>query len=298
MKILITGGTGLIGRALIDKLEDHEITVLTRSAQKAASLLPGRVQYIESLDALDSFDDIDAIINLAGEPIVDKRWSEKQKGLICSSRWGITEQIVKKILESDSPPHTFISGSAVGYYSDQGDKEIDESLTVDSTDFAHLVCANWEKIARRASATGSTRVCVLRTGVVLSPTGGALKKMLLPYKLGLGGPIGKGQQFFPWIHIDDMTSGIVHLLNSEDLKGDFNFTAPTPVTNKEFSSALATALQRPHFLFTPEIAIKLALGEASQLLLDSQKVIPVALQESGFNFSYQTLQPALENLVQ
>ncbi|CZF84634.1 MULTISPECIES: TIGR01777 family oxidoreductase [Grimontia] len=298
MNILITGGTGLIGRALINKLEDHDVTVLTRSAKKAASLLPSRVQSIESLDALDSFDYIDAIINLAGEPIVDKRWSEKQKGLICSSRWGLTEQIVKKILESDSPPHTFISGSAVGYYSNQGDKEIDESLKVDSNDFAHLVCANWEKIARRATATRSTRVCILRTGVVLSTTGGALKKMLLPYKLGLGGPIGKGKQFFPWIHLEDMTNGIIHLLNNESLKGDFNFTAPTPVTNKEFSLALATSLQRPHFLFTPEIAIKLALGEASQLLLDSQRVIPVALQESGFNFSYETLQPALENLVQ
>ncbi|KXF79869.1 TIGR01777 family oxidoreductase [Enterovibrio coralii] len=295
MHILITGGTGLIGRALIDKLSDHEITLLTRSESKARSLFSRQLNCISNLDDLPDFNAIDAVINLAGEPIVDKRWSDQQKGIICSSRWGITEHLVKKILEADNPPHTFISGSAVGIYGDQGDKVIDETFVSDASDFAHSVCENWEKIAVRAKAA-QTRVCLLRTGIVLSKEGGALKKMLLPYQLGLGGPIGAGKQYFPWIHIDDMVGGILYLLNTESANGAFNLTAPNPVTNKTFSEALAGALHRPHILFTPPFAIKLMLGEAGQLLLEGQRVVPKALLDSGYAFQFSEIRPALDNI--
>lgn len=296
MQILVTGGTGLIGRALIPKLEHHEITVLTRSPEKARHVLPSKVHLIKNIDEIEDISQFDAIINLAGEPIVDKRWSEQQKGIICASRWGITEKLVQRILEAETPPHTFISGSAVGYYSDQGDKIIDESLTVDATDFAHSVCSNWEKIAMRADSD-KTRVCILRTGIVLSKSGGALKKMLLPYQFGMGGPIGDGKQYFPWIHIDDMVGGIVHLLEHADTRGAFNLTAPEPVTNKEFSQNLAATLKRPHFLFTPKFAISLMLGEAGQLLFDSQRAVPRALENSGYSFQYPSVGPALENIL-
>ncbi|MDF2185608.1 TIGR01777 family oxidoreductase [Grimontia hollisae] len=296
MQILVTGGTGLIGRALIAKLEHHEITVLTRSPDNAREVLPTKVHLIKDIDDITDISQFDAIINLAGEPIVDKRWSEKQKGIICASRWGITEKLVQRILEADNPPHTFISGSAVGYYSDQGDKIIDESLTVDATDFAHSVCANWEKTALRADSD-KTRVCLLRTGIVLSKHGGALKKMLLPYQFGMGGPIGEGNQYFPWIHINDMVGGIIHLLEHAETRGPFNMTAPHPVTNKVFSQALAATLRRPHFLFTPKFAISLMLGEAGQLLFDSQRAVPRALENSGYAFEFPTVEPALENLL-
>ncbi|RXJ73882.1 TIGR01777 family protein [Veronia nyctiphanis] len=296
MRILLTGGTGLIGRQLTKRLADHQLTVLTRNISRARQQFPEDVSIIDSLNHLDNFDGFDAVINLAGEPIVDKRWSEHQKGVISTSRWGLTEQLVEKFQASSNPPHTFISGSAVGYYSDQKDKVLDESVTVDAHDFAHQLCANWERIAGKA-ASDKTRVCILRTGIVLSADGGAMTKMLLPYKLGLGGPIGSGSQFFPWIHINDMVEGIVFLLDHEDQSGPFNLSAPNPVTNKEFSQTLAKTLKRPHILFTPAFAIKLMLGEAGQLLLDSQRAIPKALTDAGYQFRFPELAPALQDLL-
>lgn len=296
MHIFITGGTGLIGRALIHALGDHEITVLTRDLVKAKSRLPPHVQCIQSLDAFENFDKVHAIVNLAGEPIMDHRWTEHQKGIISASRWGITEELTTKIKHSSIPPHTFISGSAVGYYGDQGGTWLDEEHEVSLNDFPHSLCNNWEKIALRAQSE-QTRVCIIRTGIVLSHQGGALAKMRLPYSLGLGGPIGNGKQYFPWIHIDDMVAGIIFLLNHRKAQGVFNFTAPETVTNKEFSHCLAKTLQRPHLLFTPKCMLKIALGESSQLLLDSQRVVPAKLQQFEFKFQYPHLQEALKNLL-
>ncbi|MFD2179367.1 TIGR01777 family oxidoreductase [Veronia pacifica] len=296
MHILLTGGTGLIGRQLIARLENHKITVLTRSIVNARKVMPESVSLIDSLDGVKNFDEFDAVINLAGEPIVDKRWSEHQKGVISTSRWGLTEKLVEMIHASSNPPHTFISGSAVGYYSDQKDKILDETLVVEKDDFAHQICANWEKIAQKASSE-HTRVCLLRTGIVLSTQGGAMTKMLLPYRFGLGGPIGDGEQYFPWIHIEDMVEGIVYLLEQQSLSGPFNLSAPNPVTNKEFSRTLAATLRRPHFLFTPAFAIKILLGEAGQLLLDSQRAVPKALIEAGYQFKHPELAPALSHLL-
>lgn len=300
MKIFITGGTGFIGSALISELRDCRITVLSRNPARASEQLGSHVQAIGDLDQLASFDGYDAVINLAGEPIINKRWTPRQKALICESRWQITRQLVAKIQASAQPPHTFISGSAVGIYGDQHDTVIDEHFDIPAhvaaDDFAHHVCQQWENIAREAESD-ATRVCLLRTGIVLAKHGGALAKMLPPYRLGLGGPIGDGKQYFPWIHLDDMVRAITFLLHTQDAQGPFNMTAPDPIPNKVFSRTLARTLHRPHFLFTPAFALKLALGESASLLLEGQRAIPMKLTTLGFEFHHRHLSQALTDLL-
>ncbi|MAH55381.1 MAG: TIGR01777 family protein, partial [Aestuariibacter sp.] len=213
MHIFITGGTGLIGRHLIPALlrdASTKITVLTRDATKAKASLPGNVALVTSLDDTLDFDDVDAVINLAGEPIANKRWSETQKTRICESRWQITQQLTDKINKAKLPPATFISGSAIGFYGRQGNKLVTEAFTEVHHEFTHTVCEQWERIALQASQ--KTRVCLLRTGVVLSGDGGALSKMRLPFSLGFGGRIGDGNQYMSWIHINDMIAAILFLL--------------------------------------------------------------------------------------
>ncbi len=301
MKILLTGGTGFIGSELVKHLTTHQLTVLSRDSKNAQSKLKhadlGNIEYIETLTPLQDLNDFDAVINLAGEPIADKRWSEDQKEEICNSRWSVTEQIVELIHASTEPPSVFISGSAVGYYGDQQQHPFDECLHAHSSGFPHQVCVHWEQIAKRAQSD-RTRVCVLRTGVVLGLRGGALKKMLLPYKLGLGGPIGSGKQYIPWIHMHDMTRAILYLLETEHAQGEFNLCAPHPVTNKVFSKALASSLHRPHLLFTPKWVMKLMMGESSCLLFDSLRAKPKKLTELGFRFDYSHVEPALKNILQ
>lgn len=299
MKIFITGATGLIGRELIKHLMTHEVVVLTRDIKHAKQALAHantKLHFIDSLNQLNNLNDFDAVINLAGEPIADKRWSTAQKQKICHSRWELTEQLVALIHASTHPPQVFLSGSAVGYYGNQHEHPFDESLQVSCTKFSHHICAEWEAIAMRAKSS-TTRVCLLRTGIVLSPAGGALKKMLPPYRLGLGGPIGKGAQYMPWIHITDMVRGIVFLLETEHAQGPFNLSAPHPVTNAEFSRTLAATLKRPHLLITPPFVITLMLGEASELLFDSLRAKPKKLTELGFQFNFSRLEPALKQLL-
>lgn len=300
MKILVTGGTGFIGSALINALKEHDITVLSRNPAKASQNLGSRINAVASLDQFDNLDDFNAVINLAGEPIINKRWSPQQKKKICHSRWGLTEHLVEKIQAGSQPPHTFISGSAVGIYGDQLDTVIDESFAISDQvkhdDFAHHVCQRWEEIANEASSE-QTRVCLLRTGIVLGKHGGALAKMLPPYQLGLGGPIGNGSQYTPWIHLQDMVDAIVFLLQTPSASGAFNLTAPEPVTNKVFSQSLAKALRRPHFLFTPAFVLKVVLGEASSLLLEGQRAVPQKLEALGFDFSYRDIDSALKAIV-
>ncbi|WP_367988420.1 TIGR01777 family oxidoreductase [Vibrio sp. NTOU-M3] len=301
MKILLTGGTGFIGRELLKQFTMDDVVLLTREPGKAKNTLShadlGNVSYISSLEHLHDLNDFDAVINLAGEPIADKRWHKEQKDEICQSRWKITEKLVELIHASTTPPAVFISGSAVGYYGDQQDHPFDESLHVHHSGFPHHVCKEWESIANRARSE-QTRVCILRTGIVLDPRGGALKKMLPPYKFGVGGTIGKGKQYMPWIHMLDMVRSIVYLLKTEHAHGEFNLCAPHPVTNKEFSKTLAKTLKRPHMLMTPKWLLKLAMGESSQLLFDSIRAKPKKLTELGFHFSYSRLEPALKNLLQ
>ncbi len=299
MQVLLTGGTGFIGSELLKYLNTHQILLLTRNPKKAKQSLQhvdhGHIRYIDSLDHLTNLDSYDAVINLAGEPIADKRWTKKQKQVICNSRWHITEQLVSLIHESTTPPSVFISGSAVGYYGDQQDRIFDESFEVSSTDFTHLVCKKWESIAMLAQSE-HTRVCLLRTGVVLDNDGGALKKMLPPAKLGMGTIFGNGRQYMPWIHRLDMVRGILFLLETKQAQGVFNFCAPHPVQNRDFMKALTGILHKPLFLAPPQSFFTLLMGESSHLLFDSIRAKPKHLTDLGFHFSFSRIEPALKHL--
>lgn len=290
--ILITGGTGLIGRTLVKSLhKQYAITVVTRDPNRAIRLLGENVKCITA-EELRSVDQFDAVVNLAGEPIADKRWTDAQKARICQSRWKITQQLVDLINNSSNPPAVFVSGSAIGVYGRQGDTVITEEFTDFHDEFSREVCQKWEGIALEAN----TRVCVLRTGVVLSDEGGALAKMLMPFRLGLGGPIGSGTQFMAWIHLDDMVNGIQFLLENDETKGVYNFTAPNPNTNHFFSLALAKRLERPCIFRVPAFVLKTLMGESSDLVLFGQKVVPQKLIDNGFKFAFPTLKTALADL--
>ncbi|WP_428611795.1 TIGR01777 family oxidoreductase [Shewanella sp.] len=303
MRILITGGTGFIGKALVKALEtEHELTLLTRSAGKAHLALGNQHKLLGNLGALSNLDGFDAVINLAGEPIADKRWSLEQKQKICDSRWDITSRLAKLFEASKTPPKVFISGSAIGIYGDH-DKQVhlNESFdlahfkdTGNDEKFPHSVCAKWEELALECQ--GITRVCVIRIGLVLGLNGGALKKMLLPFKLGAGGVVGSGQQGMSWIHRDDLVALILFLLSHSECEGIYNATAPNPVSNREFTNALGTALSRPTLIPMPGVVLNLALGEMSQLLLEGQYVYPDRLTQAGFSFRFTHLNEALSNL--
>lgn len=292
MNILITGGTGLIGSALTQLWQaEHTIWILSRAKRQIDS---ENLKYITSLQQLD-FNKLDAIVNLAGEPIANKRWTERQKTRICESRWQLTEELSQLIRLADTPPHTFISGSAIGFYGRQGDQEISEDYQAFFPEFSHDICARWENLAMQASSP-TTRVCLLRTGIVLAEKGGALKKMLPPFKLGLGGVIGSGEQYMSWIHLEDMVALIDFILRQQELHGPINAVAPKAVTNKVFTEQLAKRLNRPALLPMPAVMAKLLFGEMSEILLYGQRVVPKKLQDAGFQFRYPQLGSALASL--
>ncbi|MEZ2686353.1 TIGR01777 family oxidoreductase [Proteus vulgaris] len=297
MKILITGGTGLIGKALVCELalSNNDITVLSRSPQKVYSHFCNEITCWTQLSDKQNLNEFDAVINLAGEPIADNRWTPAQKQKLINSRCDLTQKLVELIKASDSPPSVFISGSAVGFYGDQGDLQVTEQ-TPANPEFTHELCAKWESIALEAQ-TPLTRVCLLRTGIVLSTLGGALPKMSKPFKLGLGGKLGSGKQYMPWIHIDDMISAIIFLLKTQDAKGAFNLTAPNPVQNKEFTRLLGKAFNRPALMTVPESVLRLVMGESATLILGGQQAIPEKLLNAGFEFRYPHLEEALKDII-
>ncbi|OTA20420.1 epimerase [Xenorhabdus beddingii] len=297
MHILITGGTGLIGHHLTYRLLSlsHSITILSRSPQKVYALFSDRVECWTTLDDQNNLNGFDAVINLAGEPIVNKRWTPKQKDRLCQSRWQLTERLSQLINASDSPPSVFISGSAIGYYGDQGQSVVTEN-DPPHDEFAHQLCQRWEQLALQAKSE-KTRVCLLRTGIVLAKKGGALQKMLPMFRLGLGGKIGNGKQYMPWIHIDDMVNGIYYLLVSPELHGPFNMTSPYPIHNDQFSAVLAKVLHRPSFIRIPAFVLKVMMGEAAGLVLGGQQAIPKNLEEAGFGFRYFRLEEALQDVL-
>ncbi|WP_017893498.1 TIGR01777 family oxidoreductase [Serratia sp. S4] len=297
MRVLITGATGLIGSSLTQRLLglSHQITVLSRNVQRARERFGEQVSYWSTLQDKPSLDGFDAVINLAGEPIADKRWSKAQKERLCHSRWDLTEQLVKLINASSTPPGVLISGSATGYYGDQGQAVVTED-EAPHDEFTHQLCQRWESLALQAQSD-ATRVCLLRTGVVLAAKGGALAKMLPPFRLGLGGPIGDGRQYLPWIHLEDMVDGIVYLLDHQTLQGPFNMVAPYPVHNEQFAAQLANVLDRPAFLRVPAFAMRLLMGEAAVLVLGGQRAVPKRLEEAGFSFRFLELEQALDDVV-
>ncbi|MES2821070.1 MAG: TIGR01777 family oxidoreductase [Pseudomonadota bacterium] len=295
MHILLTGGTGLIGRALCRHLAAHRLTVWSRAPERVAGLCGEGVRGIARLEELGE-EPVDAVINLAGAPIADRPWSDKRKALLWASRVALTEQLVGWLQSRAHKPRVLLSGSAVGWYGDGGDRELSEATGRLGGDFAAQLCAAWEAAALKAETLG-IRVVLLRTGLVLARDGGFLKRLLLPFKLGLGGPIGNGRQWMPWIHLDDQVALIAFLLQQDGARGPYNACAPQPVRNLEFARSLGRVLHRPALLPLPGFALRLGLGEMSGLLLGGQRALPEALTQAGFTFRFTESEAALEHLL-
>lgn len=297
MRILLTGGTGLIGRALCQywQRQGHTLWVWSRSPQQVPTLCSG-AQGIAHLRELDSLPPMDAVINLAGAPIADRPWTEARRKLLWSSRVDLTHHLVEWMMRQTTPPRSLISGSATGWYGDGGDAWLDEHSPAGASDFGSHLCMAWEQEAERASLCGA-RVVLVRTAPVLTAHGGMLTRLLPVFKLSLGGKLGSGQQWMPWMHLDDEVALINHLLLNTDCQGAFNACAPEPVRNADFTQALAHALQRPAFLPAPTWALRLALGEMSVLLLGGQRLRPVRTQAAGFTWRHPDLAAALAEVL-
>jgi len=299
---LITGGTGLVGRALIAELlkSDNQVTVLTRSAKKASTRVLPSVLLVEKLSQIPSSTAFDYVVNLAGEPIADKRWSRAQKDKLWASRVDLTRELVDWIKQHQPLPKALISGSAVGWYGDGKDQLLTEE-SVAHPEYTHSLCQAWESEALQLSHTG-VRVCVIRTGLIIHPTGGFLQKLLPSFKFFLGAKLGTGQQYMSWIHIEDMINALLFLMTEHEqgttkqpLQGVYNLCSPTPVTNSEFTNLVATQLKRPSVLVVPKLCLRLLLGEMARILTTGQRVTPLRLSKAGFTFHYPTLKKALRH---
>lgn len=297
MHILLTGGTGLIGRRLCKHwiAQGHQLTVLSRKPDDVARFCGANVRGIAHFDDIGS-QHVDAVINLAGAPIADRPWTRKRKILLWDSRITLTEQLVTWLERREQKPDVLISGSAVGWYGDGGERELDENAQPVSEDFASRLCIAWEETAQRAETLG-IRVVLVRTGLVLADEGGMLQRLLPPFKMGMGGPIGNGRQWMPWVHIEDQIALIDFLMNRDDARGPYNACAPSPARNRDFAKTLASVLHRPSFMPMPAVALRVLLGELSILLLGGQRARPDRLQEAGFTFRFTDLRAALENLL-
>ena len=291
MRVLVTGGTGLVGRRACDALRaaGHTVTVVSRDPGR----VPARAVGWDGLRAV--MPETDAIVNLAGEAIAGKRWTRARKAEIRRSRVEATRALVDALATAEPRPRVLVSASAVGYYGDRGDEPLDEAATA-GTDFLARVCVDWEAEARRAEAFG-VRVALLRLGVVLAPDGGAVSMMLLPFRAGLGGPLGSGAQWMSWVHRDDVVGLIADALSDESYAGPVNATAPNPVTNKEFARALARAVHRPAFLPVPGFGLSLLLGEMATMLLTGQRVLPRLAERQGHVWQQPELPAALDTCV-
>ena len=297
MRIAVTGSTGLIGKALLSHLHDngHETVALVRRAPQSAS----EVQWDPTRGTLNAKDleGVQGVVHLAGAGIGDKRWTDSYKKEILESRTKSTALLAARLAELEQKPTVFLSGSAIGIYGTRDSEVLGEDASHGNTFLAN-VCEEWESAASPA-VTAGIRTAFLRTGIVLSPKGGALKKQLPLFKIGAGGKFGNGKQWQSWISITDEVRAITHLLTST-LAGPVNLTAPTPVTNAEFTKTLAQVLRKPAFMAIPPVGPKLLLGSelADALLFTGQRVVPNALLADGFRFSHSTLEEALRNLLQ
>ncbi|MGO2392629.1 MAG: TIGR01777 family oxidoreductase [Halomonas sp.] len=296
MRVLITGGSGFVGQRLCQQLieQGHEVQVVSRHPHKVRQRLPSGCDIRDSAQAFIQSPP-DAMINLAGEPIAAKRWSDEQKAKLINSRKAATQQLValcEQLQANGQPlPKVMVSGSAMGYYGDQGNREVSED-TVPNEEFAHRLCQQWEAAAQPIEALG-VRLAIVRIGLVLETGGGSLQKMLPPFKLGLGGRFGSGEQFMPWIHRDDLVAALLFLVHQNNLSGAFNASAPHPVTNAVFTKTLAKQLNRPAIFPVPAFVLKAGFGEMSRLLLTGADMRPERLEAAGFTFQYPTLDKAL-----
>ena len=300
MRILITGGTGFIGTTLVWRLAEmgHEVTVLSRRDQNTSGV-PNKVDYVQGDPTREgawqeAASQADAAINLAGASIF-QRWSNKTKKRIYDSRILTTRHLAKALASANRPGRVLLNASAVGYYGFHGDEKITEK-DQPGNDFLATVCRDWENEAIKAEKAG-VRVCRMRFGVVLEAGGGALGQMMPLFKLGIGGRLGSGNQWFSWIHRADLIEAALFLLNRDDARGAFNFTSPNPVTNRDLTKELAGVLHRPGVIPVPGFGMKMVYGEFADVLLKGQRVIPSRLLDMGFAFSFPHLQPALVNIV-
>ena len=298
MKILVTGSSGLVGSQLLPALRTlgHDVVPLVRDqsrvTEESAFWDPAGGQ----VDAA-ALEDCDAAVNLAGESIAAGRWSEKRKQAIRTSRTSATRTIAGALARLEPRPRVLINASAIGYYGSRGDERLDESSATGSGDFLSGVCRDWESATRPAAEAG-VRVVLARFGVILSRHGGALAKMLLPFKLALGGKVGRGNQYMSWIAVDDVTGAIIHCLANSSLAGPLNFVAPRPVTNLEFTRTLGRVLGRPTIFPMPALAARAAFGQMGQeLLLGGQRVEPARLLGSGYAFKFPELEAALRHVL-
>jgi uncharacterized protein (TIGR01777 family) len=296
MKIVIAGGTGFLGRPLAERLssDGHDVVILTRGSGPSATSAR-MVAWTPDGNAgawATEIDGAHAVVNLAGASIAGKRWSAAHKQRILDSRVLATRSLAEAIARASRPPSVLVSGSAVGYYGPCEDEVVTEA-TPPGNDFLAGVCTQWEAEASRA-ANPRTRVVSVRTGIVLERDGGALPEMLPPFKFGVGGPVGSGRQYWPWIHRTDWIGLVQWSIQTERVTGGLNATAPHPVTNAEFASALGRALHRPAFMPAPAFALRLMLGEmADALLLSGQRAVPAKAEALGFRFKYSRIDEAL-----
>lgn len=293
MHVLVTGGSGFIGRPLCSSLLDcdHRVSVLTRSRDKARAALPSSVSCVERLDELSSA--VDGCINLAGENLGAGRWTSARKRAFVDSRIRTTRYLVDFFAAQAQRPQVLVSGSAIGWYGARGDEPLSEDASPGAPDeFTVQLCSAWENEAQRAKALGM-RVCCVRTGIVLERDGGSLAQMLLPFRLGLGGPIGDGRQWLSWIHRADLVALLIWLLTTPSASGVYNGTAPHPVTNRDFAGAMGRALRRPAVMPMPGPVLRILMGEMARIVLTGQRVLPQRALQQGFVYRYPELDSAL-----
>jgi uncharacterized protein len=305
MKVAITGATGFVGTRLVERLqaEGHQAVVLVRNLPKAERLFPPstypNVQVVayspnESGAWQQVISGCDAVVNLAGEPIAESRWTESRKQEILNSRKLSTQKLVEAILQANPKPSVLVSTSAIGYYGTSETATFDET-SQPGNDFLAEVCQTWEAEAQKVQ-NANVRLVILRFGIVLG-MGGALAKMLPPFQLFAGGPIGTGRQWFSWIHREDLVNLILHALTQPDMAGTYNATAPNPVRMNEFCHTLGEVMHRPSWLPVPSFALEMMLGDGAKVVLEGQQVLPKRTLASGFQFQYPTAKQALEEIV-
>jgi uncharacterized protein len=297
MHILVTGGTGFIGQKLCRALlaSGHQVTVYSRKTARVAKTVGRACKAIDKLTNDSLCAPLDAIINLAGEPVADTRWSESRKEILRASRIETTQQIIKLCSQLNPKPKVLVSASAIGYYGAQGNNKVTE-ITSPHEEFTHRLCLEWEQSAMQAQQLG-VRVAIARIGLVIGK-GGFLSKLLPPFKLGLGGKLGSGQQWMPWIHILDLVHILLYLLEHETCHGVYNAVAPQPVTNADFTRILGKVVGRPTLFSVPKFVLESTLGEMSRLLLTGQQAIPDRLQkQEAFQFHFETLEDALRDVI-
>lgn len=298
MKILITGGTGFVGSQIVNRLirEGHIITVVTRSPKRYKEEAAKNQRFVSwDDDFVPLMEETDIVINLTGESLFGQRWTDEVKLKIYSSRIDNTTTLVRAIEKAGNRPRLMISVSGVDYYAD-GDSDVQDEAYPAGDDFLSRVCTDWENAALQARQSG-VRVAVPRLGVVLGKGGGALQQMVPPFRFFVGGPIGSGEQFFSWIHMDDVCRGLLYPVENEEFEGVYNLSSPRPVTMNEFAASLGDVLNRPSFFRVPESVLKLVLGEAATPVLSSHRVQPKKLQRAGFEFEFEDLKEALSDLL-